>query len=290
MIDGMIAGLVSGSAYAVLGVGVVVLSRLVGVVGFALGALGALGAYTAYALLPGLGAGTVVGVLLAVTAGLAVAAAVAGGAGWVLAHFFPDPSQTVRTVVSVVLLLVLLALGFRLFGDTPRSMPSLVPDVSFAVGGVRVSLTTAVAVAAAVCVAAALTLVLGRTRIGTRLEAMAERPTALARLGVNTRALAVGVWATMGVLATLAMLLIAPTRTPTFLSMSLLIVPALAAALLGAFGNVWVALVGGLAIGALEGAGARIPGIADYRGALPFVIILLALICLRRREVWGASR
>lgn len=285
MLDGVISGLISGSAYAILAVCVVMLYRLVGVVNIGLAAIGALGAYVCYSAV---GSGLPLGA--AVLAGLVVAGAAAGFSGWVLARWFGQPSETVRAVVSVVILIVILTIGFRLFGDSPRVMPSLLPEASFVLGGVRVSLATAIALALAVAVAVGLTLLLRRTRLGTRLEAMAERPTAVQLLGVNTRLLAMGAWAATGMIATLAMLLIAPTRNPTFETMSFLIVPALAAALVGAFSNVWVAAAGGLAIGAIEGAGARIDWLASYRGALPFAIVIVALIWLRRREVWDAAR
>lgn len=285
MLDGVISGLISGSAYAILAVCVVMLYRLVGVVNIGLAAIGALGAYVCYSAV---GSGLPLGA--AVLAGLAVAGAAAGFSGWVLARWFGQPSETVRAVVSVVILIVILTIGFRLFGDSPRVMPSLLPEASFVLGGVRVSLATAIALALAVAVAVGLTLLLRRTRLGTRLEAMAERPTAVQLLGVNTRLLAMGAWAATGMIATLAILLIAPTRNPTFETMSFLIVPALAAALVGAFSNVWVAAAGGLAIGAIEGAGARIDWLASYRGALPFAIVIVALIWLRRREVWDAAR
>lgn len=285
MLDSLIAGLVSGASYAILAVCVVVLYRLVGVLNFGLAALGALGAYATYALV---GAG--VALWVAVCVGLTLAAVVSGAVGWVLARWFHNPTATVRSVVTVVLLIVLLSLGYRLFGDAPRAMPSLVPVGSFSIAGVRVSTATIAALAATFLIAGALTLVLRRTQIGLRLQAMSERPIAVQLLGLNTRTLALVVWASTGALATFALLLIAPTRNPTFDSMALLIVPALAAGLLGAFSNVWVAVWGGLAIGALEGASARVEVLADYRGAVPFVIILVSLIWLRRREVWDAAR
>ena len=91
-------------------------------------------------------------------------------------------------------------------------------------------------------------------------------------------------------ISTLALLLVAPARNQTFESMSFLVIPALAAALLGGFSNIWVAAGGGLAIGAIEGAAARIDGLANYRGALPFLLIAIALIWMRRRKVWDDAR
>lgn len=285
MLDGAISGLIPGSAYAILAVCAVMLYRLVGVVNFGLAAVGALGAYSCYSLV---GWGLSLGI--AVLGGLVIAGAVAGFSGWVLARWFGEPSQTVRAVVSVVILIVILTLGFRLFGDSPRVMPSLLPETSFVLGGVRISLATVIALLLAVVVAAGLSLLLRRTRLGTRLEAMSERPITVQLLGVNTRLLAMGAWGTMGAISTLAMLLIAPTRNPSFETMSFLVVPALAAALLGAFSRVWIAAIGGLAIGVIEGAGARIDWLSSSRGAVPFLIVIVALIWLRRREAWDAIR
>lgn len=285
MLESVVAGLVDGSAYAILAVCVVVLYRLGGVLNFGQAALGALGAYSCYSVLA-------VGVPLPVAAilGVGVAALASGLAGWLLARWFEDPTATVRATVAVVLLILVLTLGFRLFGDSPRIMPSLVPSGSFDLGGVRVSLTTVVALALALLLAGGLSFLLARTQIGIRLQAMSERPTTVQLLGVNTHRLAIGAWAATGAVATLAMLLVAPTRNPTFETMSFLVVPALAAGLLGAFSNVWLAAAGGLVIGAVEGIGVQIPVVADYRGALPVVVIIVALIWQRRRETWDEPR
>jgi branched-chain amino acid transport system permease protein len=285
MLDGVVAGLISGSAYAIVAVCVVVLYRLVGVLNFSQAALGAFGAYGCYSLVE---AG--LPLWLAILAGIAFSAGLSALAGWALARWFGSPTALVKSVISAVLFLLLLSVGYRLFGDSPRAMPSLVPELSLNVTGVRVSLATIIATIAAVAIAAVLTLLLRYTQVGLQLRAMSERPVTAQLLGINTQGLAIIVWTSTGVLSALAMLLIAPTRNPTFESMSFLIVPALAAALVGAFSRVWIATLAALLIGVVEGAASRIDGLSDYRGVLPAVIILLALIWLRRREVWDAVR
>lgn len=285
MLDGVVSGLVSGSAYAIVAVCVVVLYRLVGVLNFSQASLGAFGAYACYSLLE---AGTPL--VLAVLAGLVASAAVAGFVGWVLSRWFANPTVIVRSVISAVLFLLILSAGFRLFGDSPRAMPSLVSDVTVDVAGVRVSVATIVALLLALAIALGLTLLLRFTQIGLRLQAMSERPVTVQLLGINARRLTVIVWASTGLLSTLAMLLIAPTRNPTFESMSFLIVPALAAALVGSFSNVWVTTLAAVLIGAIEGGASRVESLSDYRGVLPTVIIIVTLAFLRRREVWDAVR
>ena len=285
MLDGVVAGLVSGSAYAIVAVCVVVLYRLVGVLNFSQAALGAFGAYACYSLVE---AG--LPLWLAVLTGLAFSAGLAGLAGWALSRWFGSPTVLVKSVISAVLFLVVLSVGYRLFGDSPRAMPSFVTETTLDVAGVRVSVATLIATIAALVIAAGLSLLLRHTQVGLQLRAMSERPVTAQLLGINTGRLAVIVWASTGVLSALAMLLIAPTRNPTFESMSFLIVPAVAAALVGSFSHVWIATVAALLIGVVEGAASRIDVLSDYRGVLPAVIILFALIWLRRREVWDAVR
>lgn len=285
MLEGIVAGLVAGSAYAIIAVCIVVLNRLVGVVNISQAAIGALGAYSTYALV-----GVGMHLWVAVAAGLTLSAVVAAGSGWAMAHWFESASDLVRAVVTVTLLILFLTAGFRLFGNHPRTMPSLVPDTAFTIAGVAISLTTVVALIAVTVIAGAVTLMLRTTHLGLRLRAMAERPRTVQELGINAHRLALTVWAAMGSVSALALLLVAPVRNPTFGAMSLLIVPALAAALIGALSNVWFAALAGLALGALEGVGARIDVIADYRDAIPFVVIILALVWLRRREEWDEIR
>ncbi|MFV0374333.1 branched-chain amino acid ABC transporter permease [Microbacterium sp.] len=284
MLDGVVIGVVTGSAYGILAVCLVLVYRMVGVLNLAQAAIGGVGAYACYGIY-GQGLPLVIGAVV----GVCVSAAVAGGAGWVIARFFGAASPLTRTVATAIILLVLLAVGYRLFGDSPRLMPTIVPDLTFPVAGVRVSLSTLIALAVMLTIAAALTWVLRHTLLGIQLRALATDPLTAMALGVRTHRLALGVWLVSGGLAAIALLLIAPTYNPTFASMSLLVVPALAAALVAGFSSGWVAAGAGLVLGVLEGVGARIPAVAEYRGLVPFLVVVVGLIWLRRREVWDAA-
>lgn len=227
------------------------------------------------------------GIVSGVIAGLVTGAA---ASGWAMATWFGETSDTIQAVVTVALLVVMLTLGFRLFGNHPRVMPSIVPDVAVDVAGMRVSLNTIIALLLTVALATAVTVVLRHTQIGIRLEALAEHRRGVSLLGISPTALALGVWAVLGACSTLALLFIAPTRNPTFGALAMVIVPALAAGLIGALSNVWLAALGGLLLGALEGIGAQIPLVSDYRGAIPFLIIIVSLVWLRRKDVWDEVR
>lgn len=285
MLDGIVAGLVTGSAYAILAVCVVILYRLTGILNFSLAAVGAFGTYLTYSLI-GAGVSLPVSILL----GILTAGIISGLIGLAISQFFHDPQVVTKIVLSIAVFIVVLALGFRTFGDTPRLMPSLLPEGYFMIFGVRVSYTSLAALLLMFILAAGLSVLLRYTQLGVRLQAISANETLAKLRGLNTRLYSLGAWFATGSISTLALLLVAPTRNPTFQSMSFLIVPALIAALVAGFEKASVAALSGLLIGMLEGAGARISFLIEYRGALPFLVAIAALIWLRRKDRWGAAR
>lgn len=109
-------------------------------------------------------------------------------------------------------------------------------------------------------------------------------------LGVPVRRLALAVWGISGIVTTLALMLIAPLRSPDFGSLSLLVVPAFAAALVGAFSSFRAALVGGISIGVIEGLASGFVGLNQYRAAVPFLVILAVLLWSQRGARWDEAR
>lgn len=285
MIQSAIAGLVSGGAYAALGVCVVVMQRMVGVLNFAQAAIGAFGAFVVFVLY-----GDGIAYAPAALAGTAAAAGIAALLGLAMSTWFSEAGPRVRSTVAVAMLITLLASGFRAFGDSPRTVPEVLPGVTFTVAGVVITAASVAAIAGSVTIAVALWLFLSRTRTGVRLRALSERPTSAELLGIPARRLTVGVWAASGAVSALAILVIAPSRGGDFLSLSMLIVPALAAALIGLFRSLGATVAGGIGIGLLEGLATQSASIGPYRHALPLLVILAILLWSQRSQVWDAAR
>lgn len=285
MIQSAVAGLVSGGAYAMLGVCLVLVYRMAGVLNFAQAAIGAFGAYATFVL-------TENGVAYApaLLAGAAVAAAIAALLGSAMATWFSEAGPEVRSAVTIAALIALFALAFRSFGDSPRFAPDPFSNETFEVAGVAIGVTGAVAIAAAGLVALGVGFGLRHTVTGVRLRALSERPTTAELIGIRARRLSIGVWAFAGAVSAPAVLVIAPSRTSDFLSLGMLIVPALAAALIGLLRSLELAFVGGLAIGLIEGLATNFPSISPYRQALPFLVIVAVLLWTERSEVWDAQR
>lgn len=285
MLNTAIASLTSGGAYALLGVGLVLTYRMTGVLNFAHAVVGAFGTYTA---IVAFGAGLPYGA--AMVLGIGVSALLAGGIGVVMARWFAEETTIVRSTVTIAMFLGVLVVGFRLFGDKPRVVPAILPGLRIPVGAVTLTASTILSVGGVVVLAIAVAWFLAKTRTGIVLRAVSERPTTARLLGAPLRGLVVAVWTVSGAVAGAAVAIIAPTRTNDYASLAILILPALAAALLGGFRRVGVTIGAGFAIALVELLGARIPAVAQYRTVVPFLVILGALLWMQRKEVWDEAR
>lgn len=281
-----VAGLTAGGTYALLGVCAVFTYRLVAVVNFTGAAIGTAGTFVLIALydagfplwpsvVAGMVAGTVVGILV----------------GLVMTTWFSETNASTKAAVTVALLVGMIAIGLRLTGGQhPHVMPDLFPGSAFRLAGVEVTIASALTIGLAVAFTILADRFLNATRIGLHLRALSERPMAAELLGVRVRLLSILVWAVTGLFTTFALMIIAPQRSPNFMTLSLLVVPALAAALIGLFRSFRVTLVGGILLGVVEGLASSIDSIGQYRGAIPFVVVLAVLLWSQREARWDDAR
>jgi branched-chain amino acid transport system permease protein len=285
MIQGALAGLASGGLYATMAACLTVMSRLVRVVNFVQVAVGMFGAFSSVWF-----AGLGVPMWLATVIGILVGAAISGIVGFVIATWLAEADVAVRSGATVAALLVLIALSFILFGTKPLPFTPIFSGAAFTVGSVVISQITVVLVIVAVAVAAAARLVLTRTSLGLRLRALSERPITAELLGIRSRPLSVGVWIVSGIVTTFVVEIVAPSQSNDAVALSMTVVPAAAAALLGGFRRLDLAVVGGLVLGMLDGALAQLQGLTLLRYFLPFLMIVGLLLWLQRREVWDVAR
>lgn len=286
MLQGALAGLAAGGLYAVLAVCLTLMSRLVRVVNFSQAATGMFGGFVAVWLVSHGGWPIWLGSLVGVLIGGALSALI----GLIIATWLPEADTTTRSAVTVGPLLLLISLSFILFGNKPQPFSPILSGPAFSIGGVVVSQVTVATVVLAVVVAVACRLVLTRTSIGTKLRALSERPTTAELIGIPAKPLSVAVWAVTGLISALVIIIVAPSQSNDATSLSMLIVPASAAALLGAFKRLDLAVVGGLVLGLLSGLVAQIDEVSFIRNFLPFLFIIGFLLWTQRKEVWDAAR
>ncbi|WP_026421940.1 branched-chain amino acid ABC transporter permease [Actinokineospora inagensis] len=286
MLQGALAGLAAGGLYAVLAVCLTLMSRLVRVVNFSQSATGMFGCYVAVWLSIHIGLPTWAAAVVGIVLGSALSALL----GWIISTWLAEADIGTRSAVTVAVLLLLISLSFILFGNKPQPFHPLLPGPAFSVNGVVVSQVTVVTVVLSVLIALGCRALLTKTSFGLELRALSERPTTAELMGIPAKPLAVAVWAATGLLSTLVITIVAPSQSNDATSLSMLVVPASAAALLGGFRRLDLAVVGGLVLGMAQGAVAQVDSLSVVRYFLPFLVIVGLLLWSQRKEVWDVAR
>jgi len=276
-----VLGLGAGGVYALTAQGLVLIYRGSGVVNFAQGAIGMIGAYVAYLSHEG-GVATPVALALGVGLGAAIGAATHLLVMRPLRH---APAVS-RLVATLGILTVCLALGDQLWGHGARLIAKLLPTDSVTLfGDVVVGRDRLLILAVAVVVTVALTVLYRATRFGLATSAVAESRRAASAQGISPDVIATVNWALGSSLAVMAAVLIVNITGLQVIKLTLLVVPALAAALVGGFRSFPLTLVGGLLIGVLEseiaylqvevGTSTLLQGAVN---SIPFLVIIVVLV------------
>ena len=173
----------------------------------------------------------------------------------------------------------------------PQSDPPT--DASgFDLGSVRVSATQIVALGLALGVTAGTSAYLRWAATGAAMRALADDRELTSMLGVRVRRVESLAWTVSGALAGVSGLLLADLTQLTATTLTFLVIPALAACVVGRFRSLWSTLAGGLMVGVLEAIGTPYNRIADYRSAAPFIVAICVVLYLQRHKTVtiGAAR
>jgi branched-chain amino acid transport system permease protein len=286
VLQSALIGLVqSGGAYALLAVCVILMYRTTGVLNFALAAVGVAGTYafsSFYTSGMNLAEAAIFGVLIGAAASLVC--------GLIYIRWFFDATPTYRAGVAIALLVGTAAVTIRIFSDEPREIPPVIPGSGFSVDGVVMTPTTIFGIALAIVFTLFVTQMLNRTRLGLQLRAISQGPVASELLGLPVRPLTLAIWGGSGAIGTIAVMIISPGLSDEVESISLVIVPALAATLVATFRRYWLALISALVLGGLQGLLLYSQTLIRYEEVIPFVVVLGVLIWDQRKELWDEAR
>ncbi len=299
----LLLGLGSGAVIAALGLGLVVTQRASRVVNLAHAAAGMYVAVAYYELratgelvLPLLGLPSRVSIIdrPTVTTALVVCIVLALALGAILYltvfRWLRTSHPLARLVASLGLLLYFISIvGLRLpnQGTSTLNLDGPLPSRLISLGDVRAPLDRYLLAGLVVVAAGVLSLLYRFTRLGLATRASAENERGAVLLGISPHAIGVVNWALATVLGAMALILAAPSIRLDPGTTSLLVVPAVAAALVGRLRAIWPTVFAGLAIGMLQSELLNLqtewdwlPDIGLQQG-VPFVLIL-ATLGLRR--------
>jgi branched-chain amino acid transport system permease protein len=277
----LMLGLVNGSYYALLSLGLAVIFGLMGVVNFAHGAFYALGAFAALLMLQHWGVNYWFALLLSPLAIGIIGVIVER---LLLRHLYRlDPLYGL--LLTFGLALVVQGLLHQLIGASGQTYP--VPHAltgAFNLGFMILPIYRAWVILVSMVICFSTWYVIEHTRLGATLRAARENAPLLQAFGVNVPQLVVATFGAGVALAALAGVLSAPIILVNSEMGSSLVVVVFAVVVIGGMGSILGAIVSGLTLGLVEGLTKVV--YPEASNIVVFVIMALVLI-LRPAGLFG---
>ena len=253
----LVFGLASAAIYAVAASGLVVTYQTSGIFNFAHGAVAMWAAFVYWQLSSPDAWGLPVWLSLVLTL-LVFAPAFGFVIDKVLMRRLHDASPITRIVVPIGLLVALIQLATVVWSPAEsRKLPRFFEGDVVRVLGVGVDYHQIVVFVVAILVAILLRVLLYRTRIGTAMRAVVDSRELAALNGVSPNRVSSLSWAVGCTLAAVAGVLIAPILTLDQTTLTLLVINAYAAAVVGRLRSLPLTVVGAVILGLLREAAAR---------------------------------
>jgi ABC-type branched-subunit amino acid transport system ATPase component/branched-subunit amino acid ABC-type transport system permease component len=267
-------GLGTGAIYGLLAQGLVVVYRGSGVINFAHGAVAMASGYMYYELHIRLNYATPVALALVLVTGAVFGVLVQ----LLVMRPMRNSSSLARMVATLALLTCLEAGASLIYGSTEIPVPTFLPNGYFElVKGAPLDYGDVAILIVALVATAILWFVYRYTQVGRVTQAVAEDPVAAATLGKSPNVVACVNWAVGCLLAAIGGCLISPSIGLEPTTLSLLIVPALAAAVVGGFRSFPISLVAGLVIGVVESEISSRVSVPGWQEAAPLVVIVIVI-------------
>lgn len=284
-----ILGLGAGSLYGLVALALVVTFRGSGTINFAQGAMGLMGTLVYYELQ------TIHGwpVLPSIVLGMAASGAIGAGASLLVIEPLQRSSALSRLIGTIGLLIVLESAATIRYGNLNVAVDSQFTRGTVRVLGGNVGQDRFYILVIGAGIAGLLWALYRFTPFGLRTAAVSENRRLSVIFGYHPKRIATANWALGGALTALAGILLVPITGLNISQLTLLTVPALAAALAGRMTSFPVTFLAGLAIAIAQslitrfGSNLQYPfsdiPISGAATAVPFIGILIFLLAGRQR-------
>lgn len=271
-IQQVVNGLVLGSIYALIALGLTMLYGILGLVNWAHGEIYMLGAFAGYYFIAAQQLPFYLGLLLATLTMAAV--------GVLLERLVFTPLQDkphMNMIIGTLGLSTFLLNGaIVVWSSDPKKFPVVYSQV-ISLGRVSITLQRALVFLVTAVVITALAIMIRKTRIGQAMRACAQDMEVAALMGVEVRTVAMITSAISAALAAIAGTLVGPIFL-VYPQMSIQAVSkAFAVVIMGGLGNVEGAILGGFVLGLAESLTAGFLS-SFFKEIVSFLILILVLI------------
>ena len=270
----VISGLAQGCIYGLIALGLVLIYKTTETVSFAHGELMMLGAFTGFALMT----------LLGWPFWLALAATIAVmtlfGIGLERVVIRPILGQPAFSLVMLTIGVGYVARGLVTMipgiGTETHTLPVPYKDQTWNLGGLVLNVEQMAVIFATAVLSALLYAMFRYTKVGIAMQASSQNQLAAYYMGIPVQRLTGLVWGLAAAVAAIAGLLLAPI-TFVYANMGFIGLKAMPAAVVGGFGSLPGAIVGGLVIGCVESfAGFYLP--EGFKDVAAYVVVLVMLM------------
>lgn len=287
-----IAGLVTGCVYSIAASGLVVTYTISGVFDFAHGAIGMIAAFVFWQLSQSWHLPTLLSLALVL---LVLAPAFGAAVERLLIRNLAGSTSALAPAVTLGLMLFLVGLATTLWDpQTARSIPEFFSGHQVTILGTVVTWHQLITAGCAVGVAVGLRLFLFHTRPGVTMRATVDDPALVGLTGAAATRYTQFGWAIGASMAALAGVLLAPAVNLDVQTLTLLVVNAFAAAVLGRLRNLPFTFVGGLALGLVGSYAIGYLPLGNFLSELgpliPMAFLFVVLIVLPDTRLSGAVR
>ncbi len=273
IIQQIIGGLATGSMYALVAIGYSLIWSGMRVVNFAQGEVFMFGAFIAVTIFVILGQSF----LISTIAGLIIGAII----GWLIYKFVVLPNKRkgfLFVIVGCIGVQILLRnIAIIIWGSSGIRFPSVFSIKPIEIMGILIVPEDIWIFCIGVIAMFILYMFLNKTKIGTAMRAAAQNKEIAMMMGINIKLTDSLTFLIGGILAALAGILLAPTIFVTPQMGASIANKAFSAAVIGGFGSVPGAVLGGFILGIIENiAGGFLS--SGYKDAIAFLILILFLM------------
>ncbi|MEX3008899.1 branched-chain amino acid ABC transporter permease [Hoeflea sp. TYP-13] len=270
----IVSGLANGCVYGLIALGFVLIYKATEAVNFAQGDFMMLGAFIT------LGFTNEHYMDLPFWLSVCLAIGIMGTLGYlldliVLRRMFGQ-SQVAVVILTIALGFVIRFIAGAIWGHEPQSLESPIAGAEMRFGGLVLGLDEVWVIIVTVLLTGLLYLFFARTKLGVAMQASSQNQLAAYYMGIPVKRVHSMIWGLSGIVATIAGILFASKGSidPTA---GLLGIKAFAAAVIGGFGSLPGALLGGIIVGLVEPFAARYMP-AGYSQIFPYLILVVMLI------------
>lgn len=270
----VISGIAQGCIYGLIALGLVLIYKTTETVSFAHGELMMLGAFAGFAAMTLLGWPF----WLAMPATIAVMALF--GIGLERLVIRPILGQPAFSLVMLTIGIGYVARGVVTMlpgiGTETHALPVPYKGQTWHVGSLVLNVEQMVVIAATAVLSALLYAMFRYSKVGIAMQASSQNQLAAYYMGIPVKRLNGLVWGLAAAVAAVAGVLLAPI-TFVYANMGFIGLKAMPAAVVGGFGSLPGAIVGGLVIGVVESlSGFYLP--EGFKDVAPYVVVLLMLV------------